>query len=171
VQAQRAFSARYTNTAVNGDIAGIGNVNMNCAPFAPPPNPSAACATSRTHTGGSGDINNNNQNMVYTDVDSDGATFNSSAATLNLPAGSTVLFAGLYWSGQASPATVGRNTVRLAGPSGSYVTVTAGQFDSLIGQEAPTSPRWLPRRAMALTWSPTSPIAAITAPIPGLAGL
>ncbi len=135
-QAQRTFSARYTNTAVNGDIAGIGNVNMNCAPFTAPPAPSAACATSRTHIGGSGDIANNNQRMVFTDVDSDASTFNSSSATLNLPAGSTVLFAGLYWSGQASTATTGRNTVRFAVPGGSYAAITASQFDSLIGGQA-----------------------------------
>ncbi len=43
-QAQRTFSTPNTNTAINGDIVGVDNVNMNCAPFAPPPNSSTACA-------------------------------------------------------------------------------------------------------------------------------
>ena len=37
---------------------------------------------------------NNNYNMGYVDVDSDGSTVNSSTATLSLPAGSTVAWAG-----------------------------------------------------------------------------
>lgn len=132
--AQRTFSARYTNAAINGDIVGIGNVNMNCASFTG--SPSTSCANSRTHTAGSGSSNNNDFTMVYTDVDSDGSTSNSSRAALNLPAGSTVLFAGLYWSGQGTAAN--RNTVRFQAPGGSYATVTASQFDTLPGTSGRT---------------------------------
>ena len=34
--------------------------------------------------------------------DADPATFNSSSAQLDLPAGATVLFAGLYWGGRTA---------------------------------------------------------------------
>lgn len=131
--AQRAFSARYTNVAVNGDIVGIGNVNMTCSTSG---TNGASCAGARTHTGGSGSSNNNDFTMVYSDVDSDGSTTNSSRATLNLPAGSTVLFAGLYWSGQGTAAN--RNTVRFQTPGGGYATVTASQFDTLAGSSGRT---------------------------------
>lgn len=129
--AQRTFSMRYTTT-VPGDIVGIGNVNMNCASFTAPPAPSANCTSSRTHTGGSGNFNNNSFTMVNTDVDSDSTTFNSSRATLNLPSGSTVLFAGLYWSGRGTAA--GRNAVRLATPTSGYADITAQQFDVVNGR-------------------------------------
>ncbi|WP_202845510.1 DUF11 domain-containing protein [Luteimonas saliphila] len=135
-QAQRAFAQRYA-TIANGDIAGIGNINMHCDPAAGTAGQQAACVASRTHTDGSGGLNNNSTgvSMVHHDVDGDPATFNSSSATLDLPPGSMVLFAGLYWSGQASPTTPGRDSVRFAGPGGGYSTVTANQFDSLVGQE------------------------------------
>ncbi|WP_297858852.1 hypothetical protein [Meiothermus sp.] len=35
------------------------------------------------------------------DTDGDSTTFNSSSASLNLPAGATVLWAGLYWGAEA----------------------------------------------------------------------
>lgn len=128
-QAQRAFSMRYT-TITSGDIAGIGNVNMNCAAFTAPGN--ANCASSRTHTGGSGNFNNNNFTMVNTDVDSDPSTFNSSRATLNMPAGSTVLFAGLYWSGRAAAAN--RSTsVRFSTPTSGYTPVAAAGPLDVVG--------------------------------------
>ena len=129
-QAQRAFSMRYTTTT-SGDIAGIGNVNMNCAAFGAAG--STACANSRTNTAGTGSSRNNDFTMVNSDVDSDASTFNSSSATLNMPAGSTVLFAGLYWSGRA--ATADRSTsVLLSTPASGYGTVAAtGPLDATTG--------------------------------------
>lgn len=129
-QAQRAFSMRYTTTT-SGDIAGIGNINMNCAAFGAAG--STACANSRTNTAGSGSARNNDFTMVNSDVDSDASTFNSSSATLTMPAGSTVLFAGLYWSGRTEVAN--RSTsVLLSTPASGYTTVTAaGALDATTG--------------------------------------
>jgi len=129
-QAQRAFAMRYTTTT-SGDIAGIGNVNMNCAAFGAAG--STACANSRTNTAGTGSSRNNDFTMVNSDVDSDASTFNSSSATLNMPAGSTVLFAGLYWSGRAAPAD--RSTsVRFSTPVSGYSTIAAaGPLDATTG--------------------------------------
>ena len=64
-------------------------------------------------------------------------TFNSSTADLSLPAGATVLFAGLYWGGDTSAgaAAVRRRrgsqprTVLLAPPGGGYASVTASTLD------------------------------------------
>lgn len=127
-QAQRAFSLRYATTT-SGDIAGIGNVNLNCAPFTSPPAPSANCASSRTDTSGSGNFRNNDFTMVNSDVDGDASTFNSSRATLGMPAGSTVLFAGLYWSGRGGNATQ-RGSVLFEAPGSSYAAITAAVVDT-----------------------------------------
>jgi len=138
-QAQRAFSPRFS-TITNGDVAGIGNINMHCDPAAGNAAQQQACLDSRTHTAGSGGLNNNSTNisMVHNDVDSDPSTINSSSATLNLPAGSTVLFAGLYWSAQGAAAVSNRNQVRFAVPGGGYATVTASQFDTVAGTSGRT---------------------------------
>ena len=47
--------------------------------------------------------------MAWVDADSDADTFNSSTATLSLPAGASVTFAGLYW---------GADTERRLNPNG-----------------------------------------------------
>ncbi|MGN6215681.1 MAG: hypothetical protein ACTHN7_01815, partial [Solirubrobacterales bacterium] len=46
--------------------------------------------------------NNNDENMVYVNVDPSGGWFNSSTATLTLPAGATVVRAFLYWAADLS---------------------------------------------------------------------
>ncbi|MDM7325079.1 MAG: DUF3344 domain-containing protein [Thermus sp.] len=43
----------------------------------------------------------------------------SSSATLNLPSGSEVLFAGLYWGARANPNTTGRNQIYIKPPGSS----------------------------------------------------
>jgi uncharacterized repeat protein (TIGR01451 family) len=47
-------------------------------------------------------VNNNDHNMVYVNVDPSGGHFNSSTATLNVPAGAHVVRAFLYWAGDLS---------------------------------------------------------------------
>ncbi|WND78855.1 prealbumin-like fold domain-containing protein [Lysobacter capsici] len=119
-QADRAFAPRYQNPAVNGDITGIGNINLHCGGNV------ALCAQAQ-----SGSVTVVNQDpaiaMVYVDVDSDATTFNSSSANLALPAGSTVLFAGLYWSGISL--SLARNSVRLRTPgSAVYASLSADEL-------------------------------------------
>ena len=48
----------------------------------------------------------------YVDVDADATTFDSSSATVALPAGSTVLWAGLYWAGDTTAGTGGEVAAR-----------------------------------------------------------
>uniref|UniRef100_A0A832I359 DUF11 domain-containing protein n=1 Tax=Eiseniibacteriota bacterium TaxID=2212470 RepID=A0A832I359_UNCEI len=117
-QVVRAFTPRFS-TNDNGDIALIGNTLMSCTG-------GGGCTNGRNGTGGS--VNNNDFSMQYVDVDGDATTFASSRATLALPAGATVLWAGLYWQGDSNSGL--RNTVRLATPAAGYVTVTAAQLDA-----------------------------------------
>src|SRR5215210_989754 len=91
---------------------------------------SASCTAARAGTGTSANWNNDAWPMAYVDADSDGTTFNSSRATLDLPAGATVLFAGLYWGGDA-PAAALRNQVKFDTPApGPYQDLVATTFDT-----------------------------------------
>jgi uncharacterized repeat protein (TIGR01451 family) len=122
-QAQRAFLSRYSNTAVNGDIVLIGNMSVHC-----PLPASAACTTAQN--GGAG-TNNGFTPMAFVDVDSDATTTNSSSATLSLPTGSTVLFAGLYWG--AVSAAGARSSALFATPTsgGAYTPIAATTLDAI----------------------------------------
>lgn len=116
--ADRPFARRYViNT--EGDMVLVGNTLTSC------PTGAANCATARA----GGAYNNNSFNpMAYVDVDSDSSTFNSSEADLNMLAGSTVRFAGLYWSGQSTSAA--RNQVLFKTPTSfGYNLVTATTLD------------------------------------------
>lgn len=127
--AQTTFSSRYANTATNGDIVLIGNVNNYCTTAAPATTAQiTACNTARS----GGTAINNGVYMQAVDTDTDATTSNSSSATLNVGTGSSVLFAGLYWSGISSSAA-NRAAVRLATPAtGTSVALTASST-SVIG--------------------------------------
>ncbi len=88
--------------------------------------------------------------MQYVNSDSDPATFDSSSAQLDVPAGATVLFAGLYWgaaldqgetlplqcmatprtgAAAANPAAAGSALLQTPG-GGGYVPVAASVLDT-----------------------------------------
>ena len=124
----RDFAERFSvNTT--GDIAQFGNALMTCPPS------DSRCAGAQNNDNSTV---NNSFNMINIDVDADATTFNSSTANLSLPAGSDVLWAGLYWgadtrrgsNGADAADAAARNTVRLQTPTDGYVTVTASQLDS-----------------------------------------
>jgi uncharacterized repeat protein (TIGR01451 family) len=122
--AQRAFAQRFSTNAP-GDIVLTGNTLTTCSTTG---TNGTQCAS--IQTGGTGVTpTNNNFTIVHVDVDGDAATFNSSSATLNLPVGSTVLFAGLYWGGVSNSAA--RNQIQFRTPAGGYSTVTATQLDAI----------------------------------------
>lgn len=119
-QVVRSFGLRYSANT-NGDIMVIGNTVQTCEDC------------DRNNQG----LNNNEQNMVFVDQDSTGSTFNSSSATLTLPSGATVLWAGLYWGGardgsEDPPNESQRNRVRFRYGSGSYSTIFSSQLDEGI---------------------------------------
>ena len=113
----REFDVRFTADEP-GDIALIGNTVMSCST-------SAACTTARN-----GGANNNNEfTMVNVDVDATAPGANSSTADLSLPAGSQVLFAGLYWGAISGSATRNKAALKTPATSG-YATMTASTLDS-----------------------------------------
>ena len=116
-QVVRAFGTRYSSNQ-KGDITLIANTIMSCSG-------NGACTNGRNGSGGS--VDNNDFTMVYVDADADASTISSSSATLALPVGTTVVFAGLYWGGDN--ATAARNTCKFATPAAGYASITASQLD------------------------------------------
>jgi large repetitive protein len=104
------FTVRF-DVNTNGSILLRGNTNLTCPTLTVVP----SCAAARAGTGST--PNNNDHVMVYTDTDNDPiTTFNDSTAAVVLPAGSTVLFAGLYWGAESLSAQ--RNQVLFRTPAG-----------------------------------------------------
>ncbi len=120
--ADRAFTTRFSANEP-GNITFAANTLMVC------PASAAGCTAARNTppvaSGSNGAIDNNGYDMQYVNtapgtVPGLGAacpastSFDSSSATLSLPAEATVLFAGLYWgadtSGGSSPSDVGAPT-------------------------------------------------------------
>ncbi len=122
------FNARF-RTEDFGDITFVANSLMTCSTATGALN-AANCAAARAGSAAVS-LTNNNYNMVGLDIDADPATDNSSSAQLNLPPGSTVLFAGLYWGGfggdNSNPTNKApRSTVKFSVPGTStYATLTA----------------------------------------------
>jgi large repetitive protein len=83
---------------LRGNVLAVGNTLETC--------PQNQAATRRHLHGRAAEPclgnNNNDENMVYVNVDSSGGHFDSSTATLTLPAGATVVKAFLYWAGDLS---------------------------------------------------------------------
>ena len=105
--ADRAMSTRFS-TNDNGNITFAANTLMVC------PAAAAGCTAARNtppiSSGTNNALNNNNYNMQYVNTAPGTvggvATFDSSSATLSLPARATVLFAGLYWGADTSAGSV-----------------------------------------------------------------
>lgn len=117
--ADRTFGSPRFSLNAPGDIDYAGNTLLTCAP-------SAACTAAQNRDTSSA---NNQFSMQHVDVDSDGSTFNSSSASLGMPAGSIVRFAGLYWGAQSSSRS--RDEVLFeAGAGQGYQPVTASVVDS-----------------------------------------
>ena len=131
--ADRSFERRFPAPAdqpltVKGDIVLVGNHVVSCSN----PGGDAACAAALA----GGTARNNDFVMAHVNVDPDGgANFNSSIATLSLPSGSTVLFAGLYWNGRSFDAA--RNQVRWKRPG--TTTFTALTADVIDQSDASTA--------------------------------
>ena len=90
------FTAVF-HTQDNGAIGLFGNTVETC------PLSVSTCLAARNGTATNGDLNtldNNDYNMTYINIDPAPGIINSSSADVTLPAGSTVLFAGLYWGGR-----------------------------------------------------------------------
>ncbi len=126
--ADAPFTPRFAQT-VRGDVAAVGNTVLTC--------PAATPGCTNAQNGSGSTLNNNSWNM--TPVNTAGGTVNSSSATVTLPAGATVLWAGLYWgadtsagtNGAVAPSAAAKGTVRFRVPGGSYQAVSAAAGDVL----------------------------------------
>ena len=126
-QTQRNFTERASFDD-HGNIALVGNTLFTCAS-------GGDCAQVQNGT----TPGLNGRDMVFVDVDpsAPGSYANSSTAQLNLPAGSTVLYAGLYWGGRAGGATASRGTIYMKAPgSSTWSTITASQIDTFSSDGA-----------------------------------
>lgn len=133
--AARAFAPVFSANT-NGSILMAANTLMTCKD---PGTGGKSCAVAQSATSGTG-INNNHFNGQYVDVDANPATFNSSSATLTVPAGGSVLFALLVWGGRTTTTPVLNADAALrgnalfttpAGPGALGLPVTATQVDEI----------------------------------------
>ncbi|HEX8140511.1 MAG TPA: isopeptide-forming domain-containing fimbrial protein [Pyrinomonadaceae bacterium] len=120
-QVLRSFTRRNPVTNVRGNIALTGNVLITCRAKN---NNNCADVRDGLATG-----NDSDYTTDFIDADSDNSTGNSSSATLSLPAGSTVLWAGLYWGARSTTGTRSQLKFKAAN-SGFYSTLNATQLDS-----------------------------------------
>lgn len=136
--AQRTFAKRV-GFNIKGELVIIGNTSMLC-------NSKVSWAPSSTPTNGNTSTSSNAINdyyyMRHVDVDSDGSTFNSSSADLNLPVSAdSVLWAGLYWHSYSNPnyaqssghanAYANRFKIKFRKAGGTYTQYTATQQDQV----------------------------------------
>jgi hypothetical protein len=126
--ADTPLAPRFAQT-LRGDVTTAGNTLMSC------PSNANGCTAARARTGPA--LDNNSFNMARVDTDGDNSTFTSSSSQLSIPAGATVVWAGLYWSADTSAGSNGSNAtsagsrgqVRFRVPGGSYQTLTAAGGD------------------------------------------
>ncbi|MDD5057077.1 MAG: DUF11 domain-containing protein [Sideroxydans sp.] len=107
--AARPFSMRFTANT-NGNLVQTGNTIMVC---------SGTCTAI-----------NNTSNMIDFDGDTDPSTSKSSSADITIPSGSTVLWAGLYWSAEAPTATPTGQVLFKTPTSFGYSSLRASQLDT-----------------------------------------
>ncbi|TCC27359.1 DUF11 domain-containing protein [Kribbella speibonae] len=114
----------------NGAVRITGNTLLSCDRTSP------TCRAALA--GGSANANNNNWTMEPVDLDSDTSTKSSSGATVALPDGAQVLYAGLFWGAARGAGSGGTGTsddgktmrLRLPG-NAAYQTVNASRTDYL----------------------------------------
>ena len=127
-QVTRPFTIRYS-TNTNGDIKLIGNTVMTCGALPL----TGDCLTASQGTANPTGVNNNDFPMTNIDIDSDPSTFNSTQATLSIPGGSTVKFAGLYWGGTSASGQRGQVLLQTPASFG-YSSVNSSVVDTANGQ-------------------------------------
>ncbi|MGH3625306.1 MAG: CARDB domain-containing protein, partial [Sciscionella sp.] len=122
-----SWGAEFDRT-VHGDFSTIGNTVTTC----PPGRRARVCRESEqghADDGGLPALNNGNT-MVWTDVDGDPDTYDSSRGQLSIPAGSRIAFAKLTWGGDLRAGSVGQCGRSASWPAGSperqAVSLTVG---------------------------------------------
>lgn len=115
---------------IQGTTLVAGNTILSCDVLAP------GCAGAQRFGGGVDELANDAWVMRTIDYDADGSTTNSSSAQLQIPSGSQVAFAGLYWNGDllqgvggTRPIATATRTATLIGARGGRSTVSAQRYD------------------------------------------
>jgi len=122
----------------NGVISLFGNNLLTCSVTA-----DSRCTAARDGTATGAAANNNAYSMVNRDADSDPSTFNSSAAQVSAPDGSSVLWAGLYWGafrrggsgGATTTDPIDRMSLRVPGESTYRTMVSQASFALTTGEQ------------------------------------
>ncbi len=114
------------STKTTGDITFAANTLLTAGGTSPSP---AAVQSGTAAPVGNND--NEANTMVYVNVDPGGGRFDSSSADLILPAGATVLFAGLDWGGTSTSPLANQALFKTPTLSG-YETITATTFDTYL---------------------------------------
>ncbi|KIQ55545.1 DUF7933 domain-containing protein [Meiothermus taiwanensis] len=146
-QVVTSFSIRYQNTT-NGNIMLVGNTLM-CMSQA---NSTTQCDTTRMNNSSQNNtaVTSSNQldttrNMIFINADPTNPTWpsgrgGSSAATLSLPTGAQVLFAGLYWGARTGENAAGRNQISIKPPgSSTYQPLSGSLIGTITNQGTPTT--------------------------------
>ncbi len=145
---QRNFDPVYSSNQ-RGNLMMTGNTLMTCTA-------STNCAN--TQAGGS--LGNQDFNMDFVNIDPGAGLSNSSMATLALPPGATVTWAGLYWQGRHATVTpAGIDSLYLRTPGAAdYSLVSATQIDTM--DAVPAMPGSDPRPAYLAYAEVTEAVAA-----------
>ncbi len=125
--ADTPFSPIFSTNST-GDIEFVSNTVATCS------NAYVNCAAAQSGA----DWNNNNvsANMIQVDIDGDPTTSTSSSANYTLPAGGSVLWAGLYWAGYYRGPHADKDDIKFSTPtSGGYNNVTASQVFTYYGSD------------------------------------
>jgi uncharacterized repeat protein (TIGR01451 family) len=163
----RAFTPRYNNPSVRGNIVYVSNSIVTTTGFGTPAGSGDAAARAEIPPAGTSNNNGTSDYGRNIDVDADGTTFNSSTSDLSLTSCSSILFAGLYWGagrGQDVDTTwrVGENVCKLKLPgSATYTNITASKVDYINDVRVITSP--------VINWNSYSCFADITTQVQALA--
>jgi uncharacterized repeat protein (TIGR01451 family) len=136
------FNVRYTAN-VTGDIAIIANTLETATTLGNPGRTQQDVINAQNGTGPNTD--NNNWVMGYVNVDTTTpGLFDSSQASLDLPAGASVLFAGLYWGGDSRSPLRSKVLFRTPTASG-YTSINGteiGNSGNLVPNPNPPGPNY-----------------------------
>jgi uncharacterized repeat protein (TIGR01451 family) len=130
----RAFGIRY-QVDTNGAIDIFGNTLLTC-PVGSTSSGGVSCVNTQNPSGTNNVINNAFTTLTLVDADNaagapdSAATTNSSGATVTIPSGSTIRFAGLYWGARSTSSTRNQISFRAPGQT-TYANITASQLDSI----------------------------------------
>jgi hypothetical protein len=130
------FASQFA-TSARGGVATAGNTLMTCPDLG---GTEAKCLESRAGTATGAGLNNNAYAMERVDIDGDPTTFGSSTATLTIPPGATVDFAGLYYGARTTKGTGGaaaanaaaRGTVLMKAPGALAYSALAATVDDSV---------------------------------------